>query len=117
LGEIPVGAITGFYNTIYMVYSFLFIGILELHYKMLTGCVFNSPIPKRQFPVLYLPHILYYRITVTKNCVIKPVDLGGKTGTAVVLVATCELLKSIIFTIYGQYHTLINDFAANDHDQ
>ena len=58
-----------------------------------------------------------YYITLTKNCVIKPVDLGGETGTAVVLVATCELLKSIMFKIYGQYHTLINDFAANDHEQ
>lgn len=28
--------------------------------KMLTGCVFNSPISKKHFPVLYLPHILYY---------------------------------------------------------
>ena len=81
---------------------------------MLTGCVFNSPISKKHFPVLYLPHILYYPY---KNCVIKPVDLGGKTGTAVVLVATCKILKSLMFTIYGQYHTLINDFAANDHEQ
>ena len=31
LGEIPVGAITRFYNTIYMVHSFLLIGILELY--------------------------------------------------------------------------------------
>ena len=75
--------------------------------------VFNSPIPKKHFPVLYLPHKLYYLY----YCVIKPVDVGGKSGTAVVLVATCELSKSIMFTIHVQYYTLINDFAANDREK